>query len=405
MPSISPQQAQQLIQAQMLQQLQSAVQAGHIPPALASVPPTPSLFIQLHHLVQLQQVLQRLQLQQASAYAAHQQARLPRLPSVRPDALAIKIAKIRQQIVALHLQIKQTVRQQQLLSAAAAVGTTTNLPPDSAAFDASRDLARDFSGAMMMHDDWKPVLAESSPSSGAPDLSHSVTPSLETWPGWPVSLLTGAPPLPESHPHVSDGSEVSSTAAAAALDIEEFIPGKPWQGPTIRSVEDDPFITPGGASSSVVVSVDEKSPGSVTQHNSSSSSNNGWTTSAGDESGDRGCSVTARAPPGLVPSSPWLQQPAFTRSTSWTPQSNYGELYCRVELVGLGGMCLRPLSASALPTMCECVARVFHIINLLSCNLVSTRVRPIWVKRPMSDVPIFRRKNSDVRFRFRCRSC
>ena len=27
------------------------------------------------------------------------------------------------------------------------------------------------------------------------------------------------------------------------------------------------------------------------------------------------------------------------------------------------------------------------------------RERPIWVKRPMSDVPIFRRKNFDVRFR------
>jgi len=53
MPSISPQQAaQQLIQAQLLQQ------AGA--PSLASVPPSPSLFIQLHHLVQLQQVQQWL---------------------------------------------------------------------------------------------------------------------------------------------------------------------------------------------------------------------------------------------------------------------------------------------------------------------------------------------------------
>jgi len=36
---------------------------------------------------------------------------------------------------------------------------------------------------------------------------------------------------------------------------------------------------------------------------------------------------------------------------------------------------------------------------------VKGRVRPIRVKRPMSDVPIFSRKYSDVRFRFRCRSC
>ena len=39
---------------------------------------------------------------------------------------------------------------------------------------------------------------------------------------------------------------------------------------------------------------------------------------------------------------------------------------------------------------------------------VVARERPILVKRPMSDVPIFRRKNSDVWIRFRClvvRSC
>jgi len=36
---------------------------------------------------------------------------------------------------------------------------------------------------------------------------------------------------------------------------------------------------------------------------------------------------------------------------------------------------------------------------------VINRVRPIRVKPLMSDVPIFRRKNSDVRFRFWCRSC
>lgn len=303
----------------MLQQLQSAVQAGHIPPALASIPPSPSLIIQLRHLVQLQQILQRLQLQQASAYSLHQQARLPRLPAVRPDALAIKIAKIRQQIVALHLQIKQTCRQQQLLNAAAVVGATTNLPQDAAAtFDASHDLTRDFPGAVVMRDDWKPTLADSAAGSNAAaaaaDLSHSASQSLDTWPGWPPSLLTATSPT-ESQSQGSVGSEASSASAAAAataLDIEEFIPGKPWQGPTIRSVDDDPFMTPGTASS--LMSVDEK----VAQHN------NGWTASGVQEPSDQ-CSMAARAPPGLVPASPWLQQPVFTRSTSWTPQSGYGK--------------------------------------------------------------------------------
>ena len=264
-------------------------------------------------------MLQRLQLQQYQQSAPRPGLHPPRLPpaAVRPDALAVKIAKIRQQIVALHLQIRQVVRQQQLLSAAAAVhGAATDSAP---AFDAaSRDLARDFSGAVMMHDDWKAPPDSVASGGVAPDLPHSVV-TQEAWPGWPMSLLNTAPPPPQ----VSDGAAVSS-GTASALDIEEFIPGKPWQGPTIRSADDDPFITPGGASSSV--GVDEKmQPGSsVSQH---PSSNSGWTGAARDEGPviDRG--TAGRAPPGLVPSGPWLQQqPAFNRSTSWTPQSSYGEL-------------------------------------------------------------------------------
>jgi len=305
-----------MIQAQMLQQLQSAVQAGQLPAALASVPPTPSLFIQLHHLVQLQQVLQRLQLQQASAYATHQQARLPCLPTARPDALAVKIAKVRQQIVALHMQIKQSCRHQQLLNAAAASvgGGPATVAQETAAFDAPHDLVRDFSSAMMMRDDaaaaWKSTAAPESVRA-ATDLSHSMTQSLDTWPGW---LATADPRTP--------GSEVfDASGTSAALDIEEFIPGKPWQGPVIRSAEDDPFITPGGASSSVMTP-DERGR-SLSQHSVSSNNDGGWPTSA--DSVDHSSAKTARAPPGLVPSSSVWQQPAFSRSTSWTPQSSYGK--------------------------------------------------------------------------------
>ena len=320
LPSISPQQAQQLIQAQMMQ---SAVQAGHIPPAVASVPPTPSLIIQLHHLVQLQQLLQRLQLQQASMYAAHQQTRLPRLPTVRPDPLAMKIAKVRQQIVALHLQIKQTCRQQQMLNAAAVASTVTQDTDTAATFDTvSRDVARELSGAAVMRDDatarWKSPMSlpDCIRNSCTAELSHSsVSQSLDAWTGWPPSLLTSPPP--DCHSAGSDGltHDISSTSSSsAALDIEEFIPGKPWQGPPIRCAEDDPFITPGDASSALI-GIDE-CPRDVAV---TSRDITGWTTSASHES------TTARAPPGLVPSSsPWLHQPAFTRSTSWTPQCSYG---------------------------------------------------------------------------------
>jgi len=342
----------------MLQQLQSAVQAtGQVPPAVGgSVLPTPSLFIQLHHLVQLQQILQRLQLQQASAYAAQQQARLPRLPTLRPDPLAIKIAKIRQQIVALHLQIKQACRQQQqqqqqqVLSGAGggATAATTHLPApqDVPAFDPAHDLAiRDFpAGSMMIRDDlaaaWKSAAVPDSmhsSSTGTVNLPHSISQSLDTWPGWPPSLLTSPPP-PDIGP--TDGSEMPAAMAAdVGLDIEEFIPGKPWQGPMIRSADDDPFITPGGASvddqlRSIKTSSLQNMAATNSQQNNVTS-NNSWPAAAvaaqsdttSIESMDQSASLTARAPPGLVPSSPWLQQPpAFNRSTSWTPQSSFGEL-------------------------------------------------------------------------------
>ena len=98
---------------------------------------------------------------------------------------------------------------------------------------------------------WKSALGDCVPGSvgvGVPaDLSHSMTETLDTWPGWPPSLLTG--PALDTRPHSTEGSDASardgSNTSAAALDIEEFIPGKPWQGPTIRSADDDPFITPG----------------------------------------------------------------------------------------------------------------------------------------------------------------
>jgi len=134
-----------------------------------------------------------------------------------------------------------------------------------------------------------------------------------------------------------EGSDASARdASAASLDIEEFIPGKLWQGPSIRSADDDPYITPGGTASAVT-NDDRRGSLKTSQDmlaatQQSSTSNNVWpvgTAAAhGDSAGHNFLSVTARVPPGLVPSSShWLQQqPAFTRSTSWTPQSSsYGE--------------------------------------------------------------------------------
>ena len=52
-------------------------------------------------------------------------------------------------------------------------------------------------------------------------------------------------------------TSVNAAAAAAALDIEEFVPGKPWQGPNTKSVEDDPYITPGSVARSAFSAVSD----------------------------------------------------------------------------------------------------------------------------------------------------
>lgn len=41
----------------------------------------------------------------------------------------------------------------------------------------------------------------------------------------------------------SDGESASN-----ALDIQEFVPGKPWQGMNSKTIEDDPTLTPGSVS-------------------------------------------------------------------------------------------------------------------------------------------------------------
>ncbi len=69
-------------------------------------------------------------------------------------------------------------------------------------------------------------VAATSSSSG----ELSITPSVST--ATPTSTSPGGTPTNQAGININDM-------------IEEFVPGKRWQGITIKSVEDDPFITPG----------------------------------------------------------------------------------------------------------------------------------------------------------------
>jgi len=70
-----------------------------------------------------------------------------------------------------------------------------------------------------------------------------------------------------------------------------------------------------------------------------------------------------------------------------------------------GHISSKHISVSNAAKSCRTSGTIFWISLCASFRLLNVRERPIQVKRPMSDIPIFRRKNSDVRFRFRYRSC
>jgi trinucleotide repeat-containing gene 6 protein len=373
----------------MLQQLQAA---GHIPPSpfpgsTQAPPPPPALVVAVQQMLQLQQLLQRLQIQQAAAH----QTKLPR-PPAGTDPLTITIAKIRQQINALQVQI-QAYRQQLIQ------------PPNvGSLFDvSSHDIAREFTTALQVRGDtgnvsqWKsPSVPDTSvllphsrgndlmqPPSAAGLLSNPVP--VNGWPGWPglsssgvgrsmgggiatsdnnEGASRGGMLLEGSVPQSSDsvgGANGGLASAAAGLDIEEFVPGKPWQGPAIRTAEDDPFVTPGSVPRSAfnlgavddahVMNVlgNKMSPNPVSSASSSwlpSETRNmsgGWTRGINpdQELFAQGSSKgLQRTPPGLaMPAVPWhqpVQHPSFSRSTSWAPKSSFGKSYI-LDFIGLEG--------------------------------------------------------------------
>lgn len=165
---------------------------------------------------------------------------------------------------------------------------------------------------------------------------------------------------------VTSGNDTptSSGDANAGLDlIEEFVPGKPWQGSGIKSVEDDPYITPGSITRSrlsvntikedYLTNLGKTTNGSPTvgsdtlnstwslgPHLSKSSSSQNlvtdvkstWSTTSGVEPASgldpefwAGSNVPKPRPPpglgskGLPQTSQGAPQPGFSRSVSWAP--------------------------------------------------------------------------------------
>ena len=110
--------------------------------------------------------------------------------------------------------------------------------------------------------------------------------------------------------------------------IEEFVPGKPWQGTNIKNPEDDPDITPGdcmqGTWDSMLSQGGIKSPSAdAWAADLKTGSKPTWSSSNSDPSGWKAAAASAksstRTPPGFMNQAKpnWNQQ--MNRSVSWAP--------------------------------------------------------------------------------------
>jgi len=233
---VSPESVQAALQQQQMALLQSAhaaVQANLIPPHLIAAVPSlnPTVASKLQRLVQLVDVHQKL----------GSQAQLP-VPGY--PASADFNAVIKQQIV----QLRQEV----------VLALTSSIPPPPLANQTPAGLPADMlrgSNVQSPEDlaassrlsQWK----QSADSSSKPAAGVPANGPLPTSAAWPSSVSSTA------SDKNADGSVQQLPEGASSLEIEEFVPGKPWQGPSMRSVEDDPYITPGSVTRSAISAIDD----------------------------------------------------------------------------------------------------------------------------------------------------
>ena len=385
---------QQLIQQQIVQQLQMAVQAGLISPQLLNQQLTPTMLVMLQQLLQLQQVLQRLVAQQSVIQQNRTINNSTRVHQL--DQIHITIQRIKQQIVQ---------QQQQIAQAQAALGmgkqvapppatTPAQAPGSDPAKELLKELPTDMNNLQIKDNqtnassaggggqsrlvDWirapppekdqsmlmgdgglnKAPGSKPSSSSGLPFSDHTWSNSSGTA-SWPTNTSTTTSSVimdkndPMAHPGAPNSSSSSSSSSGAGLDIEEFVPGKPWTGAATKSVEDDPFLTPGTARQGSLslkddyVSAGSNPGGSETSQPLTSSWNSltknasatnlsktNWSSSTSLTSDPASSSLASelwgvpsvpkpnRPPPGLgnQNKSLYQAQPGFNRSTSWAPE-------------------------------------------------------------------------------------
>jgi len=242
----------------LVQQIQMAVQAGHLNPQILNQPLAPQTLLLLNQLLQQIKQLQNCQQQHAMAQAAGQRPGAPSSQALL--GLTVQITKHKQQIGNLQNQI--TAQQAQYLknqqpqplpggpnpgqnSNDMTLGLDQLNMGDTPAGGSSKILGilnnvskndNDFSRA--------PGSAKAPTSQSSPNLLLS---GEGPWSNGP-SGNTGWPDSANEKPN-----NTSNSTEEDNFGIPEFVPGKAWKGTALKDPTEDPTLTPGSVAPTAIV--------------------------------------------------------------------------------------------------------------------------------------------------------
>ena len=350
----------------LVQQIQMAVQAGHLNPQILNQPLAPQTLVLLNQLLQQIKVLTQLGQQQAMALGRGQGPMSGQMLQLVPQMNKTKqqIASLQQQIAtqqALYVKQQQTG---QFMTNQQPPGAPPNQPSDLFKVDSVHSLKSNFDQLSMQDPgqsrltQWKfpkeldmgmPDFSRapgssaasggvvggsgSAPGGAKPPLSSSLSsPNLNpvlgqegAWStlsrtqsetGWPDS---SASDLAAGGGEVKDSwsSGTGSSSYAISDLVPEFEPGKPWKGPQIKTADDDPTLTPGTFAMSGLNDAD------VYANNGNKGMNSAKASPPPGSAGGAGTSNESGFPTLSLSSTTWSFNPSSASSSTPTTSTPY----------------------------------------------------------------------------------
>ena len=241
----------------LVQQIQMAVQAGHLNPQILNQPLAPQTLLLLNQLLQQIKQLQSYQQQHVIA----QQGQRPGAPSNQALlALTVQITKHKQQIGNLQNQI--TAQQAQYLKnqqpqQQTGHGGPEDLLPGLGNMSMGEQTSSAVGGSKVLKMIGDKFGEEFPKAPGAPGTSRA--PNSQSSPNL---LLENNGPWSNAHgsdagwPSSGEKPTNTSTSEEDNFGIPEFVPGKAWKGTALKDPSEDPTLTPGSVAPAAVTTVE-----------------------------------------------------------------------------------------------------------------------------------------------------